>query len=224
MSSTRDFKNPGIFADSATTVIPPTPIAGVAYRDAVTGTDDTPNGWRYGTRVESQDWNQVMFLLTSMMGMIDSQGMLGWSDLVDYAVPAVVFGSDGNHYKAIQPSGPATSVQDPTTAPLYWKIVPMGDIPDFLAAPSGRMKFENGIILQWTSILSGTAAPGSTAFNWPSPFPNNFFRCVGLEVGTFAASVSTVKVFSPGLIGANVTHVFALGSENPTVHVFAIGN
>lgn len=121
MSSTRSFKNPGIFADNATTVIPPTPIAGVAYRDAVTGTDDTPNGWRYGTRVASQDWNQVMFLLTSMMGMIDSQGVLGWSDQVDYAVPALVFGSNGLPYIALQASGPATAAQDPISAPLYWE-------------------------------------------------------------------------------------------------------
>ena len=98
MSSTRDFKSPGIFAEDATTVIPPTPIAGVAYRDAVTGTDDTPNGWRYGTRVASQDFNQVMYLLTSMLGMIDTQGILGWSDQVDYAVPAIVFGSNGLPY------------------------------------------------------------------------------------------------------------------------------
>lgn len=121
MASTRSFKNPGIFAEDATTVIPSTPIAGVAYRDAVSGADDTPNGWRYGTRVASQDWNQVMFLLTSMMGMMDRQGVLGWSDQVDYAVPALVFGSDGLLYIALQPSGPATAAQDPVSAPTFWE-------------------------------------------------------------------------------------------------------
>lgn len=121
MSSTRDFKNPGIFAEDASTTIPPTPIAGVAYRDAVTGTDDTPNGWRYGTRVESQDWNQIMFLMTSMMGMMDRQGLLGWSDKVDYDVPALVFGSNGIPYLAMGASGPSTAPQDPISSPIYWQ-------------------------------------------------------------------------------------------------------
>jgi hypothetical protein len=121
MSSTRDFKSPGIFAEDASTVIPPTPIAGVAYRDAVSGTVDTPNGWRYGTRVESQDWNQIMFLLTSMAEMQDKQGILGYSDQVDYVIPALVFGSDGLPYLCIQANGPSTAVHDPVGSPLFWE-------------------------------------------------------------------------------------------------------
>lgn len=120
MASTRSFKSPGVFAENASTTIPPTPIAGVAYRDAVTGADDTPNGWRYGTRVESQDWNQVMFMLTSMLAMQDKQGLLGWSDQVDYDVPAIVFGSNGLLYIALQASGPSTAPQDPTAGLPYW--------------------------------------------------------------------------------------------------------
>lgn len=121
MSSTRDFKSPGIFAEDATTVIPPTPIAGVAYRDAVTGTDDTPNGWRYGTRVASQDWNQIMFLITSMLGTMDKQGVLGYSSEVDYEVPALVFGSNGLPYLCIQANGPSSTAKDPISEPLYWE-------------------------------------------------------------------------------------------------------
>lgn len=127
MASTRDFKSPGIFAEDASTTIPPTPIAGVAYRDAVTGTDDTPNGWRYGTRVESQDWNQIMFLLTSMLSSIDKQGVLGWSSDVDYDVPAIVFGSDRLPYIAVLPSGPSSSVRDPVAnSPVYWQQFALG--------------------------------------------------------------------------------------------------
>jgi hypothetical protein len=121
MSSTRDFKSPGIFAEDASTAIPPTPIAGIAYRDAVNGADDTPNGWRYGTRVESQNWNQIMFLITSMLTSIDKQGILGWSPDVNYAPPAITFGSNGLPYIAIQASGPSTSAQDPISSPLFWE-------------------------------------------------------------------------------------------------------
>lgn len=140
MSSTRDFKSPGIFAANASTVIPPTPISGVAYRDVVTGADDTPNGWRYGTKVESQDWNQVMFLLTSMLSTLDKQGILGWSNLVNYATPAVVFGSDGLMYIATQASGPNTSVQDPTTATAYWERF----------ASNGFVVFSTPGVFSWT--------------------------------------------------------------------------
>lgn len=121
MSSTRNFKSPGVFAENASTTIPPTPIAGVAYRDAVNGDDDTENGWRFGTTVQSQDWNQVMYLITSMLQMVDKQGILGWSKLVDYQPPAIVFGSNGLLYVALQASGPGTSVADPVSSPSSWE-------------------------------------------------------------------------------------------------------
>lgn len=161
MASTRDFKNPGIFAEDATTTIPVTPIQGVAYRDSATGADDTPNGWRYGTRVESQDWNQVMFLLTSMIAAMDSHGLLGWSDEVDYSMPALAYGSDGKFYEALQPSGPLTSPQDPVSSPAYWRIASIrtatnaemlaGIVDDASATPA--------------SILAGVLGAGGDSSN-----------------------------------------------------------
>lgn len=131
MSSTRDFKSPGIFAEDATTAIPPTPISGVAYRDAVSGTDDVPNGWRFGTRVESQDWNQIMFLVTSMLEKMDKKGVLGWSDLVDYTEVGITFGSNGVLYQRTGlVSGPGTpaGARDPISSPTYWTAVPTGPL------------------------------------------------------------------------------------------------
>lgn len=121
MASTRDFKSPGIFAEDASTSIPPSPIQGVAYRDAVSGADSAPDGWRYGTKVDSQDWNQIMFLLTSIISSVDKQGLLGWSSDVDYSPPAIAFGSNGLPYIALQASGPTTSAQDPISSPMFWE-------------------------------------------------------------------------------------------------------
>lgn len=165
MSSTRSFKNPGIFAEDASTTIPPAPIAGVAYRDAVTGADDTPNGWRYGTRVESQDWNQVMFLLTSMMGMVDSQGVLGWSDQVDYAVPALVFGSNGLPYIALQASGPTTAAQDPVSAPLYWEQFALHGRQVFTSSGTFTvpMAMQLGYVKPFVRVIGGGGAGGANA-------------------------------------------------------------
>lgn len=191
MSSTRDFKSPGIFAEDATTVIPPTPIAGVAYRDAVSGTVDTPNGWRYGTRVDSQDWNQVMFMITSMLAMMDTKGVLGWSSSVDYTEAAIAFGSDGKLYSWVQASGPGTGagVKDPVTNPLYWGAVPinaLGTVAEMATgtslekAPSiaavmslfSKRAFTandyiripdvpGGLIIQWGSFNTGTIGNGT---------------------------------------------------------------
>lgn len=183
MSSTRDVKSPGVFASSATTTIPPTPIAGVAYRDAVSGTDDVPNGWRYGTRVESQDWNQIMFLITSMMGIIDKKGIIGWSSAVNYDESAITFGSDGQLYIWLQASGPNNGgAKDPVSSPAYWQDFTSrfggspGDVKAVArsTAPNGWLK-ANGAAVSRTTYSAlfaaiGTtfgAGDGSTTFNLP---------------------------------------------------------
>lgn len=183
MASTRDFKSPGVFAEDATTVIPPTPIQGVAYRDAVTGTSDVPNGWRYGATVKSQDWNQIMFQATSIISEIDKRGVLGWSDQVLYDEPAITFSSDGTLYLWVQASGPgAGGAKDPISSPTYWTSLSSlyggqaGDIKYVAAnsAPSGWLK-SNGAAVSRTTYSAlfariGTtfgAGDGSTTFNLP---------------------------------------------------------
>lgn len=191
MSSTRSFKSPGIFAADAATVIPPTPIAGVSYRDAVNGTNDVENGWRYGTRVESQDWNQIMYMVTSMLAMIDTQGVLGWSSDVDYTGPSLVFGGDGQLYIKIgAASGPNNGgAKDPISNPDYWQSFVSrfsgspGDIKlaAYSTPPTGWLKC-NGAAVSRTTYADlfaaiGTtygAGNGTTTFNLPetrSEFP-----------------------------------------------------
>lgn len=184
MSSTRNFKSPGVFASAATTTIPPTPIAGVSYRDAASGTDDTPNGWRYGTRVESQDFNQIMFLLTSMMGIMDAQGVLGWSNEVDYTGPCITFGSDNELYiKTSLASGPNNGgAKDPISNPAYWQSFSSrfggspGDVKTiaYLTPPSGWLKCNGAAVSRSTYAALFTAigtqfgsGDGSTTFNVP---------------------------------------------------------
>lgn len=121
MSSTRSVKSPGIFANDALTTIPPVPVTGVSYRDAVNGTANIEDGWPYGERVNSAEYNQIMYQLSTLLEILDKQGILGWTDQVDYAVPAYVVGSDGRIYQALQASGPATTAQDPISAPTYWR-------------------------------------------------------------------------------------------------------
>lgn len=124
MSSTRSIIAPPPFAANALTTIPPTPVAGVSYRDPVAGPASSPNGWPYAQRVNSAEFNQILYQISSLVSIIDAKGVLGWSSAKDYTEASVVFGSDGTLYKWLQASGPANGgAQDPTTAPLFWQTL-----------------------------------------------------------------------------------------------------
>lgn len=124
MSSTRSIISPPPFAENALTVIPPTPVAGVSYRDETAGPASSPDGWPYAERVNSAEFNQILFQLTTLLGIMDKQGVLGWSSAVDYVVPAFTIGSNGLFYFALLASGPAGSgAKDPISEPTYWRLV-----------------------------------------------------------------------------------------------------
>lgn len=124
MSSTRSFYSPGVFAATATVGVPSSPIAGTAYRDPTISLADVNQGWAYATAVPSDVFNQIMFSYSSVLDMVDRQGVPGWSSARDYAVNAIQMGSDGALYQAILANGPSTSVQDPITATSYWAPMP----------------------------------------------------------------------------------------------------
>lgn len=124
MPSTRSVISPLPFAANALTVIPPTPVAGVSYRDPIAGPASSEDGWPYAERVNSAEWNQIMYQISSLIAILDKKGALGWSDEVDYSEAAIAFGSDGVLYNWLQASGPNLGgVKDPAAGanPLYWK-------------------------------------------------------------------------------------------------------
>lgn len=121
MASTRSIVSPGQFALLASTSIPPTPISGVSYRNPAITAPVVQDGWPYAEIVNSADFNEIMYRISSLVAVMDVQGLLGWTNLVNYAVGALVIGSNNVAYKAIQANGPATTVQDPVSAPTYWR-------------------------------------------------------------------------------------------------------
>lgn len=123
MSSTRSIKSPGPWAADASTTIPGSPLSGVPYRrTTVTGTD-AREGWPFDSLVDSAEFNELLYRYTTLVDIMDKQGVLGWSDQVDYVVPAVAFGSDGVLYKAVAASGPTTTARDPISNPAYWQAL-----------------------------------------------------------------------------------------------------
>lgn len=121
MTTTRTTTSPGVFGLDATTVIPGSPTLGVAYRNTAATQQDAEDGWAYGTRVDSAKFNQILFQATSLLKILDTQGVLGWCNTVDYPVGAIVLGSDAQQYRATLASGPSgAGAQDPTTPSAYW--------------------------------------------------------------------------------------------------------
>lgn len=124
MSSTRSVISPPVFAQDASTSIPPTPIQGVSYRDPVAGPASSPDGWPYGEVVNSAEFNQIMYQMSSILSILDKKGILGWSSDVDYSEASLVFGSDGIVYSWISPSGPTLGgAKDPISSPTFWKTL-----------------------------------------------------------------------------------------------------
>lgn len=125
MSNLRDDINPGIFAQDAETVVPIEPIPGVPYRNPISGLENIKDGWPFEQRVLSEEYNEILFRVTTLTDLLDRVGLLGWSNKVDYDKGyALTFGSNLVIYELIQANGPNTpeGVRDPTLSPLHWRI------------------------------------------------------------------------------------------------------
>ncbi len=211
MSDTRNFKSPGVFAADAVTVIPPTPTLGVTYRDPATTVDETEAGWPFGIKVNSEAFNQIMYLMSSMLKMQDQQGLLGWTATVDYVAGALVMGSDGLTYRARIVNGPATgNGVDPTLVQSIWErygapaassneveLAAIGDkyvspftlLNGFL--PSNSVVGSSGVAripinvggAKFNLVLQwgGGSQSNGASVNFPVPFPVACFRVIGSD-------------------------------------------
>lgn len=210
MSNTRTSTSPGVFAADAATAIPPTPTLGVAYRDPTTTQSESRAGWPYGTKVDSATFNQILHEATALLKIIDTQGILGWSNAVEYAAGnAYVLGSDGVLYQSTAASGPSTAPQDPTTATGYWRPfggaaatsaeVAAGVVADKFVSPATLLAgllgagvlgpagyiaipFNLGGTLRRLIVQWGGGNSGGGSFiSFPISFPNALLRLVGSD-------------------------------------------
>lgn len=125
MVSTRNKHIPAVYADNAETVIPDEPVQGVAYRNVDLADEVTQLGLLYAKIVDSGDFNQFLYNMSSVVQLVDQQGILGWSDKVTYGLSSIVRGSDGVFYVSQSVNGPGqiAGVRDPSTSahvPDYW--------------------------------------------------------------------------------------------------------
>ncbi len=131
MANTRDFKSLGIWGVNAG-VPPENPSGGTPYRNTALTQEENEAGEPYGDPSISADFNQKMFIVTSLLNTIDTHGTLGWYDQVNYTVPALVYASDSNFYQALRDSGPGNGgAIDPTSDDLTnpaWQFVESSQI------------------------------------------------------------------------------------------------
>ena len=126
MASVRDFNIPAIVALAAVTTIPADPASGTAYRNDALDDDAIERGFEYDIVPPGSNMNRILFFMSRVLQSVDRQGVLGWSQVVDYdTVGAMVRGSDGTFYVSTATSGPndGDGARDPTTAgnrPSHW--------------------------------------------------------------------------------------------------------
>ena len=184
--------SPGIFAGDAQTTIPNNPVPGVSYRDPEEGTASIAQGWPFQRLVNSAEFNEVMYRITSLLEVVSRDSVLAWSDKVDYhaagpaQAPSTVAATDGHLYVALQSSGPNMGgAFDPAkgVSPAYWSqfsgLAAGADIGDVkLVAsenpPYGWLKCNGDTVsrIDYSGLFAviGTrfgAGNGSTTFQLP---------------------------------------------------------
>lgn len=244
MSNTRTVVAPGVFADDALITIPPTPVQGTAYRNPAISLADVEKGWPYGIPPMSDVFNQIMFQVTTLVSIMDQQGMLGWTNAKNYDTGDHVLGSDKVMYRCATPNGPTLGgARDPVSEPTYWArtfvlatnaetitgsavdraVTPAGLTNLFngsgraVFSANGYQRLPGGLIIQW---LTGTV-PGPTALNftWPVAFPN---AVLNAQISNSGAGVSSTAYLS-GLTTAGGSADFNSAADGGSVFIFAVG-
>lgn len=125
MSRTISLKN-RVFASSASTVIPGTPVSGTPYRNPSITAEDVARGWPYSQVVDSARFNEIMYEITALLGEIERNGGIEYSERTDYSEGDVCRVDDSGMstlYACLAPNGPSSAVIPPGTNELYWKAL-----------------------------------------------------------------------------------------------------
>lgn len=127
MSSTRSFNSLGVVAKDAIPVTndsDPDRVEGIAYRKTDVTEFQQEEGELYNVPPATEMINQKLFNQSSYTNLMDTHGIVGWTKLVDYSPPSIVWASDGFFYTCKQANGVSTIIVDPIVDnqanPSYW--------------------------------------------------------------------------------------------------------
>ena len=119
-----------IFGADANTTIPASPNVGVPYRNTSLSKLLAASGWPFATVVDSADFNELMYRITTVLDAIEVQGILFWSAATDYVTGSIVRQTDGlteKFFEALQASGPSSQARSPKdNIGTFWKEASIG--------------------------------------------------------------------------------------------------
>ena len=92
------------------------PIAGVTYANKSITKEQVNDGWPFGVTVDSANFNEIMQRMTTLLLLLEQNGILPWSALTPYIIGGRSLGNNGIIYKASQDS----VGKDPILFPDYW--------------------------------------------------------------------------------------------------------
>lgn len=121
-----------IFGSNGETNIPQSPAIGTTYRNENYSKQEAANGWPFATVVDSADFNDLMYRITSVLDAIEVQGILFWSSATKYVEGSIVrrtVGTTEKFFEALTTSGPGDDAKDPAeigNIGNYWKEASIG--------------------------------------------------------------------------------------------------
>lgn len=239
MPNNRTVTLTGIFAQNASTVIPANPVAGSPYRNASMTPTEIQNGWPFKTIVDSSNFNQTMYELSSLAKQFEQYGFLPWSNLTDYPIGGFALGSNGSLYQALQATGPSTTSMDPTTDTnhTYWQVVQFGTHTGMVSPYGGSVAPDGWLICDGSAVSRTTysalfavigttygAGDGSTTFNIPNissivKSVNTNVPCKGNGIGlgiTEGTHLAGVRNTTSGLAATQNAYGTDIGTSTGT--------
>lgn len=122
MPENRNSSLGGIWAKNGVDLIGP-PTQGVTYRNSILDLETVEAGWPHAQIVNSADINEYLHRLSTLAAELEKWGILPWNAMTNYAPAAVVLGSDGKIYQAINSS----VGEDPAVDAANWMLFQSGD-------------------------------------------------------------------------------------------------
>lgn len=235
------------------------PQGSVKNKTSPTATDGTPLDEQWANDKEGFFQSLLVQAGVTANGNIDKvgdsqyfdalkalQNISVWSNSIDYSLPYIVFGSDGNAYQALLASGPSTTPRDPVSSPTYWKpfaviatqaevnagtddqriVTPLKLKSGFAASftANGYIKLPTwlgGLIFQWGLVT--TSGGSATIF-----FPLSFGSGGAYSVIASANAANLNRLVSTGTITPSSFPVYVFNASantntDATINWFAVG-
>lgn len=153
------------------------PAEGVTYANSALDNTTITAGWPFASIVHSENFNEIMRRLTSLVSQMETYGVLPWCATTNYPAGALAMGSDGVAYQALS----VNVNKNPIAFPSVWVRVktdatPAGVVIYTAAAtpPAGYLEANGAAVnrLTYADLFSaiGTlygAGDGASTFNLP---------------------------------------------------------